>query len=246
MPIRVMTVPVTTGGKKRTALQKTGAAMKPRSPATMTAPKMTGRASDLSSVEATIAVIGATPAKVTPLTNGSRAPIFQTPMVCRNVARPAVNRQAPVRKVRSVAVRPMAAPTIRGGATTPAYIAATCWRPVVAILSAGSFSSTGWSATAASLRSVTRLRRMTAVGVKEVVRVVVRDRTCGTGVAVPGRTRVRAPRRRPPWTPLGSAATDREPSLPAGVIRVFSPARRSSPAAGPRPAWSGRWRPRRP
>ncbi|MGX1116867.1 hypothetical protein RKD37_002230 [Streptomyces ambofaciens] len=156
MPIRVMTVPVTTGGKKRIALLKKGAAMNPRSPATMTAPKMIGRASDLSSVEATTAVIGATPAKVTPLTKGSRAPIFQMPRVWRKVARPAVNRQAPVRKVSSVALRPMAAPTIRGGATTPAYMAATCCRPVVAILSGGSFSSTGWSATAAFLRSFTR------------------------------------------------------------------------------------------
>lgn len=122
----MITVPVTTGGKKRTALQKTGAARKPSRPATITAPKMTGRASRLSSVEATIAVMGATPAKVTPLTKGRRAPIFQTPRVWRKVARPAVNRQAPVRKVSSVPVRPTAAPTIRGGATTPAYMAATC------------------------------------------------------------------------------------------------------------------------
>ncbi|GAA3213096.1 hypothetical protein GCM10020256_13030 [Streptomyces thermocoprophilus] len=37
---------------------KNGAATKPSRPATITAPKMTGRASDLSSVEATIAVMG--------------------------------------------------------------------------------------------------------------------------------------------------------------------------------------------
>ncbi len=122
----MITVPVTTGGKKRTALLKKGAARKPRRPATITAPKMIGSASDLSLVEATIAVIGATPAKVTPLTKGSRAPIFQMPRVCRKVARPAVKRQAPVRKVSSVPERPTAAPTISGGATTPAYMAATC------------------------------------------------------------------------------------------------------------------------
>src|SRR4051812_634047 len=110
-----MTVPVTTGGKKRIALLKKGAARKPRRPATITAPKMTGRASDLSSVEATTAVMGATPAKVTPLTKGSRAPIFQMPRVWRKVARPAVNRQAPVRKVRSAGGTPMAAPPRRGG-----------------------------------------------------------------------------------------------------------------------------------
>lgn len=151
-----MTVPVTTGGKKRTALLKKGAAMNPRTPATMTAPKMTGRASLLSSVEATTAVMGATPAKVTPLTNGSLAPIFQMPIVWRKVARPAVKRQAPVRKVSSVPERPMAAPTISGGATTPAYMAATCCRPVVAILSAGSFSSTGWAVTVVPPGQLTR------------------------------------------------------------------------------------------
>lgn len=139
----VITEPVTTGGKKRTALLKKGAAMKPRTPATMTAPKMIGRASLLSLAEATTAVMGATPANVTPLTNGSLAPIFQKPRVCRKVASPAVNRQAPVRKVSSVPERPTAAPTISGGATTPAYMAATCCRPLVAIFRAGSFSSTG-------------------------------------------------------------------------------------------------------
>src|SRR3954453_15963830 len=118
-----MTVPVTTGGKKRIALLKKGAARKPRRPATITAPEMTGRASDLSSMEATTAVMGATPAKVTPLTKGSRAPIFQTPRVCRKVARPAVNRQAPVRKVRSAGERPVAGPPIRGGGAAPGYTA---------------------------------------------------------------------------------------------------------------------------
>lgn len=59
-PMRVMTVPVTTGGKNRTSLLKKGAAMKPSTPATMTAPKMIGRASFLSSVESTTASMGAT------------------------------------------------------------------------------------------------------------------------------------------------------------------------------------------
>ena len=94
--MRVITVPVTTGGKNRTRRENQGAARKPRSPATMIAPKMTGSASALSSVVSTMASIGATPAKVTPLTNGSRAPIFQTPSVWRKVARPAVKRLAPV------------------------------------------------------------------------------------------------------------------------------------------------------
>ncbi len=79
---------------------------------------MIGRASFLSSVESTTASMGATPAKVTPLTKGSRAPMFQRPSVWRKVARPAVKRQAPVRKVSSVALRPTAAPTMSGGATS--------------------------------------------------------------------------------------------------------------------------------
>ena len=180
-----MTVPVTTGGKKRTALQNTGAARKPRSPATMTAPKIIGRASDLSLAEAMIAVMGATPAKVTPLTKGNRAPIFQTPRVWRNVASPAVNRQAPVRKVRSVPDRPAAAPTIRGGATTPAYMAATCWRPLVAIFRAGSFSSTGWTGTGAASAdwadTAGSSGRLNTSAVDVGVREVVRDGRAGPG-----------------------------------------------------------------
>ncbi|GFE21251.1 hypothetical protein Sliba_17040 [Streptomyces nigrescens] len=56
---------------------------------------------------------------------------------------PAVKRLAPIRKAVSVAFSPQAGPTIIGGATTPAYIAATCWRPLVNIFKGGRVSSTG-------------------------------------------------------------------------------------------------------
>ena len=107
----------------------------------MIAPKMTAMPSWPRSLP--IAIIGVTPANETPLTKGSRAPIFQKPRVWSRVAMPAVKRLAPIRKAVSLAVRPTAGPTIMGGATTPAYIAATCWRPLVNIFSGGRVSSTG-------------------------------------------------------------------------------------------------------
>ncbi len=64
-----------------------------------------------------------------PLTNGSREPIFQIPRVCSSVASPEVSSAAPIRTVSSVLLSPQAAPTISGGATTPAYIAAMCCSP---------------------------------------------------------------------------------------------------------------------
>lgn len=101
----------------------------------MIAPKITAMPSCPRSLP--MATIGVTPANETPLTNGSRAPIRQKPSVWSRVAMPAVNRLAPMRKAVSLAVRPTAGPTIMGGATTPAYIAATCWRPLVNIFSGG-------------------------------------------------------------------------------------------------------------
>ncbi|RPK36201.1 hypothetical protein EES37_27290 [Streptomyces sp. ADI91-18] len=102
---------------------------------------MTGIASAPSPLP--MAIIGVTPANETPLTKGSLAPIRQNPRVWRRVARPAVKSEAPIRKAVSVAERPTAGPTIMGGATTPAYMAATCWRPLVNIFSGGRVSSTG-------------------------------------------------------------------------------------------------------
>ena len=78
IPMRVMTQPVTTGGKNRTTLAKKGAIRKPKRPATITAPKIVARRALESPSEAVAtAVIGPTPANVTPWTNGSRAPIFR-------------------------------------------------------------------------------------------------------------------------------------------------------------------------
>ena len=106
-----------------------------------------------------MAIIGVTPANETPFTKGNLAPIFQIPRVCRSVARPAVNRLAATRKAVSLVSSPTAGPTIMGGATTPAYIAATCWRPLVNIFSGGSVSSTGcfspvWAGLTAKLRNL--------------------------------------------------------------------------------------------
>ncbi len=84
-----------------------------------------------------MATIGVTPAKETPLTKGSLAPTFQNPRVWSRVAIPAVKRLAPIRNAVSVGLSPQAGPTIIGGATTPAYIAATCCRPLVNILKGG-------------------------------------------------------------------------------------------------------------
>ena len=60
---------------------------------------------------------------------GCRAPSFQKPTVCRIVARPDISRPAEIRKVMSAGGRPKAFPTIRGTATTPAYMLITCCRP---------------------------------------------------------------------------------------------------------------------
>lgn len=78
-PISVMTVPVTTGGKKRTSFEKYGVRTKPSRLATMMAPKMTVMPSAPRSLP--MAIIGVTPAKETPLTNGSLAPTFEKPRV---------------------------------------------------------------------------------------------------------------------------------------------------------------------
>lgn len=103
----------------------------------MTPPRITGIASAPCSLP--MAIIGVTPANETPFTKGSLAPIFQIPRVWRSVASPAVNRLAATRKAVSLVSSPTAGPTIMGGATTPAYMAATCWRPLVNIFSGGAF-----------------------------------------------------------------------------------------------------------
>ena len=184
-----------------------------------------------------MATIGVTPANETPLTNGSFAPTFQKPSVCSSVAMPAVKRLAPIRNAVSVALSPQAGPTIIGGATTPAYIAATCWRPLVNILKGGRVSSTGcfrspsgfcpgFAATAGllsiSASSETGEREAVTEGVRcgAVVREValvsgaaVRprlwrvDRRCGGVPARRCKERPRTPGVRRLWIPLGSTSS---------------------------------------
>ena len=76
MPMIVMMQPVTTGGKKRTTLAKSGAMRKPKIPATITAPKMVARRALESPSEALVAtaVIVPTAANETPCTSGSCEP----------------------------------------------------------------------------------------------------------------------------------------------------------------------------
>ena len=76
MPMIVMMQPVTTGGKKRTTLAKSGAMRKPKSPATITAPKIVASRALESPREALVAtaVIVPTAANDTPCTSGSCEP----------------------------------------------------------------------------------------------------------------------------------------------------------------------------
>ncbi len=193
--MRVMKLPVTTGGKKRTRRRKYGASRKPSTPATMVAPKMTGSAWP-GAADSPMAIMGVTPAKETPLTNGSRAPIRPTPSVCSSVAMPAVKRLAPMRTAVSGGSSPTAGPMIIGGATTPAYMAATCWSPLASVFPGGSVASTGCGVPAArpraraeapfcpGARSPLRFRRRAEVAAS--VEAAVVRRNLGTGAtAVP-------------------------------------------------------------
>ena len=130
-PMTVMTHPVTTGGKNRTSCANSGAMMKPNTPATITAPKMTailaaGRRCD-SSVAA--AVIVPTAANETPCTSGSCEPTKGTPRDCSSVPRPETNSAAVTIRPTSAPVSPAALPMMIGGVTTPAYIARMCCSP---------------------------------------------------------------------------------------------------------------------
>ena len=96
MPITVITVPVTTSGKKRSSRVNTGAIRKPSSPASSRAPKTAASPAVPPSL-VPIARIVETAANEVPWTIGWRAPIFQMPRVCNSVARPEMNRPADTR-----------------------------------------------------------------------------------------------------------------------------------------------------
>ncbi|MEY9942134.1 hypothetical protein ABH932_006732 [Streptacidiphilus sp. MAP5-52] len=145
-PISVITTPMTWCGKNRISRPKNGPTSRQKAPAIMTAPRMLGSRWSPWFCSA-IASIGPIPAEDAALTNGRRLPTrFFTPSVCSSVAAPATSRLAAIRKVSSRAFRPQAGPTISGGATTPAYMAAMCCNAAGTIRRKESFSSTGWTA----------------------------------------------------------------------------------------------------
>ena len=118
----MITQPVTTGGKNRTTLAKTGAMMKPKSPATITAPKMVASRALESPREASVAtaVMVPTAANETPCTSGSCEPTYGTPSDCSSVPRPDTNSAA-VTSSADLASRssPAALAMMIGGDTTP-------------------------------------------------------------------------------------------------------------------------------
>ena len=124
--MEVITVPVTSGGKKRTTLDMNGAMIMPKKPAAMVAPKMP--VMPMPGMPA-IATILPTAAKLAPIITGMRMPIGPMPSDCTMVAIPATNRSALIRKAISSRLRPAACPMINGTATAPPYINNTCCKP---------------------------------------------------------------------------------------------------------------------
>ncbi|MNZ89962.1 hypothetical protein D3C78_1089060 [compost metagenome] len=134
MPIEVITVPVTSGGKKRTMRLMNGAMSMPKKPAAMVAPKMPGRPTPGMPAMATMLP---TAAKLAPIITGMRMPTGPIPRDCTRVAMPATSRSALIRKAISSRERPAAWPTISGTATAPPYISSTCWNPTSRSCSSG-------------------------------------------------------------------------------------------------------------
>jgi hypothetical protein len=124
-PMVVITVPVTTGGKKRMIFENRGVMSRPISEAAMTEPKTAW----IPPPPWTMATMVETPAKETPCTRGSCDPKKRTPTVCRIVASPPTKRQAAMSRPMSCDDIPAAAPIISGGAMMPPYIVRTCWNP---------------------------------------------------------------------------------------------------------------------
>ncbi|MCY1285572.1 hypothetical protein D9M70_345190 [compost metagenome] len=125
-PMEVITVPVTSGGKKRTMRDMKGAISRPKKPAAMVAPKMPWMPTP--GIPA-ITTMLPTAAKLAPIITGMRMPTGPSPKDCTMVAMPATSRSALIRKAISSRERPAAWPTIRGTATAPPYMRRTCWKP---------------------------------------------------------------------------------------------------------------------
>ena len=115
MPITVIRLPITTGGKKRSSRLMAGASSTVIAPPAMTAPNTCGSPYSLP-----IMIIGASAMNEQACTSGSRAPNFQKPRVWIRVAMPEVSRLALIRVTTCAGVRPSAPPRISGTATAPA------------------------------------------------------------------------------------------------------------------------------
>ena len=87
----VITVPVTSGGKKRTMRQTKGAISRPKAPAAMVAPKMPVMPTPGMPAMTTMLL---TAAKLAPIITGMRMPIGPMPSDCTSVAMPATSRSA--------------------------------------------------------------------------------------------------------------------------------------------------------
>ncbi|MCY1219711.1 hypothetical protein D9M72_316970 [compost metagenome] len=123
-PMVVMTMPVTSDGKKRVTRENIGVIRRPISEAAMTAPRMAGMPP-----LPEIAIIVATPENETPCTSGRRLPKKGRPIVCRMVARPPAKSDAVTSRPTSAEFKPAAWPRIKGTATMPPYMVKTCCRP---------------------------------------------------------------------------------------------------------------------
>ncbi|MNP04886.1 hypothetical protein D3C76_968220 [compost metagenome] len=138
MPIMVIRLPITTGGKNRSRRLNTGARAMVIAPAAITAPKIWLRPNSLP-----IMIIGARAMNEQPWIIGRRAPNFQKPRVWISVATPEVSKLALISMTICAEVKPRALPRIKGTATAPAYITSTCCRPKVNNWRNGRISSTG-------------------------------------------------------------------------------------------------------
>ena len=142
-PITRITVPVTTGGKKRSIRLITGARKIEITPAPITAPN-SARAPSAPGAAPAMATMGPTAAKVTPIITGILTPSQgPAPSDWMIEAMPQTNRSAEIRKATSSGGSCSARPTISGTAIAPAYITRTCCNPSVNRRGAGSMASTG-------------------------------------------------------------------------------------------------------
>ena len=119
MPMMVIRLPITTGGKKRSSRLVTGASATVMAPPAITAPNTCCTPYSLP-----IMIMGASAMKEHACTSGSRAPNFQKPSVWISVATPEVSRLALMSSTTCAAVRPSALPKISGTATAPALCVA--------------------------------------------------------------------------------------------------------------------------